>query len=84
MKGEGPFWPEPALVAQRLDDIALAGLVLHDLLERTDPSVVREHWEGDVDVLELVRKVMAVADTMVGGPILRRLEAMAQSFASDS
>ncbi len=66
-----------------VDDIALAGLVLHDLLERTDPSVVREHWEGDVDVLELVRKVMAVADTMVGGPILRRLQAMAQSFVSD-
>jgi uncharacterized membrane protein YkvA (DUF1232 family) len=67
-----------------VDDIALAALVLHDLLEHTDPSIVREHWEGDVDVLELVRNVLAVADTMVGGPVWRRLQAIAQSFTSDS
>jgi uncharacterized membrane protein YkvA (DUF1232 family) len=36
-----------------VDGIALATLVLHDLLERTDPAIVREHWEGDVDVLEV-------------------------------
>lgn len=63
-----------------VDDIALAALVLHDLLEQTDPSIVREHWEGDVDVLELIRAILAVADTMLGGQIWRRLVAMAQSF----
>jgi uncharacterized membrane protein YkvA (DUF1232 family) len=63
-----------------VDDIALTALVLHGLLEHTDPSIIREHWEGDVDVLELVRAILAAADTMLGGHIWRRLVAMAQSF----
>lgn len=67
-----------------VDDIALAALVLHDLLERTDPVIVREHWEGDVDVLELVRSALAVADAMVGGAVWRRLQAMVQGFTSDA
>lgn len=65
-----------------VDDIALAALVLHELLERTDPSIVREHWEGDVDVLELVRSILSVADMMLGGPIWRRLQAVAQGLAA--
>jgi hypothetical protein len=51
------------------------------VLENTDPSVVREHWEGDADILDLIRQILAVADTMVGGPIWRRLIAKARSFA---
>jgi uncharacterized membrane protein YkvA (DUF1232 family) len=63
-----------------VDDIALSAFVLNDVLESTDPAVVREHWEGDTDLLELIRQILAVADTMVGGPIWRRLIARAQSF----
>ncbi|HSJ55296.1 MAG TPA: DUF1232 domain-containing protein [Anaerolineae bacterium] len=63
-----------------VDDVALAGLVLHDLLERTDPAVVSRHWEGSVDLLELVRRILAVADTMVGGPAWRRLLAFARDL----
>jgi uncharacterized membrane protein YkvA (DUF1232 family) len=63
-----------------VDDIALSAYVLHEILENTDPSVVREHWEGGADILDLTRQILAVADTMVGGPIWRRLIAMAQSF----
>ncbi len=65
-----------------VDDIALSAFVLHDVLENTDPAIVREHWEGDIDVLELVRRILAVADTMVGGRIWRRLMATARSFAT--
>jgi uncharacterized membrane protein YkvA (DUF1232 family) len=63
-----------------VDDVALAALVLHDILEHVDPSLIREHWEGDVDVLELIRTILATADTMLGGQLWRRLVAMAQSF----
>lgn len=66
-----------------VDDIALAALVLHELLETTDPSVVRAHWEGDVDVLELVRSILAVADTVLGGPVWRRLRATVQGFVPE-
>ena len=72
---EGLLGP-PGLV----DDIALSAIVLHDVLETTDPALVREHWEGSVDVLELVRNILAVADVMVGGPVWRALVAMARSF----
>jgi len=72
---EGVLGP-PGLV----DDVALSALVLHDVLETTDPAVVREHWEGHVDVLELVRDILAVADVMVGGPVWRALVEVARSF----
>lgn len=65
-----------------VDDVALAAFVLHDVLESTDPALVREHWEGDADILDLIRQILAVADKMVGGPIWRRLITTAQSFIS--
>jgi uncharacterized membrane protein YkvA (DUF1232 family) len=67
-----------------VDDIALSAYVLHDVLENTDPAIVRDHWEGDVEILELIRRILAVADTMVGGPIWRRLINTARSFAPSS
>lgn len=75
------FIPEIILGPPGLvDDIALSAFVLHKVLEDTDPIVVREHWEGDADILDLIRQILAVADTMVGGTIWRRLIATAQSF----
>jgi uncharacterized membrane protein YkvA (DUF1232 family) len=64
-----------------VDDVALAGLVLHDILERTDPALVSQHWEGSVDLLDLVRRILAVADGMVGGPAWRRLLAVARGLS---
>ena len=77
------FLPELLLGPAGLaDDIALSALVLHDVLENTDPAIVREHWEGDIDVLELVRQILAVADTMLGGRIWRRLMATTASIGA--
>jgi uncharacterized membrane protein YkvA (DUF1232 family) len=75
------FVPEILLGPPGLvDDVALSAFVLHDVLESTDPAIVREHWEGTVDILDLIRQILAVADTMVGGPIWRRLITTAQNF----
>lgn len=63
-----------------VDDIALSAYVLHEVLENTDPTVVREHWEGSADILDLIRQILATADTMVGGPIWRQLIRRAESF----
>jgi len=77
------FIPEIVLgPAGLVDDIALSAFVLHDVLESTDPAVIREHWEGQADILDLIRQILAVADTMVGGPVWRRLIATAQEFIS--
>lgn len=75
------FVPELVLgPAGLVDDVALSALVLHEILENTDPAIVREHWEGDADILDLIRQILAVADTMVGGPIWRRLVTTARNF----
>jgi len=63
-----------------VDDVALAAYVLYDLLETTDPSIVREHWEGSGDILDLIRQTLAAADAMVGGAVWRRLVDRAKSF----
>lgn len=76
------FMPELILgPAGLVDDIALAAYVLHQVLESTDPAIVREHWAGDGDILDLIRQVLATADTMVGGPIWRRIRRTVESFA---
>jgi uncharacterized membrane protein YkvA (DUF1232 family) len=67
-----------------VDDLALTAYVLHDLLETTDPSIIREHWEGSTDILDLIRQILRVADTMVGGPVWRRLIARAEGFSAGS
>ena len=64
-----------------VDDVALAAYVVFELLEHTDPSVVREHGHREADIRDLIRQILAVADTMVGGPMWRRLIAQAESFA---
>jgi uncharacterized membrane protein YkvA (DUF1232 family) len=38
----------------QVDDAYLIALTLLRLMERTDPKVVREHWSGGGDVVELV------------------------------
>jgi uncharacterized membrane protein YkvA (DUF1232 family) len=38
----------------QIDDAYLIALTLLRLMERTDPKVVREHWSGGGDVVELI------------------------------
>jgi len=64
-----------------VDDVAMAALVLHQVLENTDPAVVRDHWEGSPDILDLIRRILAAGDVMVGGPVWRRLIARVQGFS---
>ena len=39
----------------RLDDIVLVSLAIDHLMSGTDEAVVREHWDGTEDGLDLVR-----------------------------
>ena len=45
----------------QIDDAYLIALTLLRLMERTDPQVVREHWSGGGDVVELVGAAALVA-----------------------
>ncbi len=56
-----------------LDDIALAAFVLDGLLNRVDPEVLRHHWAGRDDVLDVIRRLVASADDMIGSGLWHRL-----------
>ncbi len=49
-----------------IDDVALAAFVLNSVLESAGPEVLREHWAGEGDVLEQIRRVIQVADKLLG------------------
>lgn len=51
----------------QLDDIVIALLALHSILNRVDEAVVLEHWKGDASVIQLVRQgIGAVARLLPG------------------
>ena len=57
-----------------VDDIALAAYVLNSIVNKTSPDVVRKHWAGDGDILEVIKHILEVADEMVGSGLWRKLK----------
>ena len=56
----------------QLDDIVVAAFVLDQMLNRVPAEIVREHWDGDRDVLELVQEVLDIATGFVPGWLKNR------------
>lgn len=48
------------------DDIALTAYALNSLVNRCDPELLRKHWAGEEDVLQLVQRILRIGDSMVG------------------
>ena len=59
-----------------LDDVAIAAYVLNQYINKNDETVVREHWAGDEDVLDVIKTILAVADEMIGAGMWRNLKGM--------
>jgi len=57
----------------QVDDAYLIALSLLRLMERTDPKVVREHWRGGGDVVELVGAAALLAGKFLPQRIRRVL-----------
>lgn len=49
-----------------VDDIALAAFVLNNIINNTDPEVVKRNWAGERDVLQVIQSILRVTDQMVG------------------
>jgi len=56
-----------------VDDIAVAAYVLNNIINNTNPEIVRQHWAGDRDILEVIKKIIATADKMVGAGIVKKI-----------
>ena len=59
----------------QIDDAYLIAITLLRLMERTDPKVVREHWSGGGDVVELIGAAALVAAKFLPQRIRRVLTA---------
>jgi len=59
-----------------LDDIALAAVVINQLIGAGGGAIAQELWAGSGDVLDLVRRILAIADKMVGAQAWTKLRRM--------
>lgn len=50
--------PDAIPVIGQIDDAYLLAVALMRLLGRTEERVLREHWEGKQDIVELIREIM--------------------------
>lgn len=45
----------------QLDDIVIAAFALDSILNRIPDHIVREHWDGDEEVLQVVREILDIS-----------------------
>jgi len=57
-----------------LDDVALAAYAINQMVNKVDPEIVREHWAGEGDALELARHIVNEANSLIGGGLWERVK----------
>jgi uncharacterized membrane protein YkvA (DUF1232 family) len=63
----------------QIDDAYLISLTLLRLMSNTDPKIVREHWNGGGDIVELVGSMAGIAAKLLPQKIRRVLTARVES-----
>src|SRR5260370_36166435 len=67
------FIPDMIPFVGQIDDLFLISLTLLRLIDRTDDSIVREHWRGGGDVVQLAESVVTIAPLLMPKRIARVL-----------
>jgi uncharacterized membrane protein YkvA (DUF1232 family) len=60
-----------------VDDVAFAASVLHGMISH-DPALVRRYWSGDRDVIELIERILASVDDMLGPGLWQKVKRLAR------
>jgi len=63
----------------QVDDAYLISLTLLRLMSNTDPKIVREHWNGGGDIVELVGSMAGIAAKLLPQKVRRVLTARVES-----
>src|SRR5438105_1467283 len=67
------FIPDMIPFVGQIDDLFLISITLLRLIDRTDDRVVREHWRGGGDIVQLAESVATVAPLLIPRRISRVL-----------
>ena len=78
------FIPDMIPFVGQIDDLFLISLTLLRLIDRTDDTVVREHWRGGGDVVQLAESVATVAPLLMPRRISRVLLSKVKPTAEGS
>ena len=73
------FIPDMLPFIGQVDDAYLIALTLLRLMSVTDPKVVREHWRGGGDVVELIGSTALLAGRLLPRKIRRVLTSRVES-----
>lgn len=73
------FIPDMLPFVGQVDDLYLIGLTLLRLMSVSDPRVVREHWRGGGDVVELIGASTLIAAKLLPKKIRRVLTSRVES-----
>jgi uncharacterized membrane protein YkvA (DUF1232 family) len=57
-----------------MDDIILSVIALNKILGDVDESIINEHWNGDENILGVIKDVLGKADTLVGSSRLQMIK----------
>src|SRR5438132_2316389 len=78
------FIPDMIPFVGQIDDLFLISLTLLRLIDRTDDLVVREHWRGGGDVVQLAESVATIGPLLMPRRIARVLLAKVKPTAEGS
>src|SRR5438874_4408034 len=78
------FIPDMIPFVGQVDDLFLISLTLLRLIDHTDDMVVREHWRGGGDVVQLAESVATIAPLLMPKRIARVLLAKVKPTAAGS
>lgn len=56
------------------DDVVLAVYALRKILVDVDHDIVKEHWNGTEDLLDVITRVVKSADELIGRKVLKKIE----------
>ena len=56
----------------QLDDVVIFAFALDQILNRVPEEVVLEHWEGEEDLLQVVREILDITTAFVPGWLKNR------------
>src|SRR5712691_7165372 len=78
------FIPDMIPFVGQIDDLFLISLTLLRLIDRTDDMIVREHWRGGGDIVQLAESAATIAPLLMPRRIARVLIAKVKPTAEGS